>query len=235
MTGSPHWQSPWRDWGSTGDTVVLIPEPGIAGAVMESVAEALIASFQVLVLDTWSLTPKDLVNDLIGRGITTFKSVSFGRGMRLALTLATEYQDYVERLVLIDPAPITPVMPLEPMPEESWESFRGRMGGLPYFSPWTQYHETLARISFDPAQAHLARELRDDVDYARIQCPTLILRAMRPLVDGGASSASDAEIGRMALGILGSRVIELKRHDHWSILLNPTMDVAHLIRDFLNF
>lgn len=237
MTRPPYLPSPWRDWGGTGETVVLMAEPGMASAVMDSVAEALIESFQVLVLDTWSLTPKDLLNDLVGRGITTFKNVSFGAGMRLALTWATEYRAFVERLVLIDPAPITPFMPMQPVRDESWESFRVRMARLSYFSPWTRYHEALARIAFytsgaDPTGEPMALV---DLDYARVQCPTLILRATRPALDGRAFSASDSEIAAMALGILGSRLIELKRHDHWSILLNPTVDVADLIRDFLNF
>lgn len=234
MTTPPIFPSSCQDWGGAGETVILMTEPDLALSALDSVAEALTESFHVMVLDA-SAPPASVMQHLHDRGVTGCKGVAFGSGAGRVLWLAIEHPDFVDRLVLIDPALTTSAMPIEPWQDESWESFRRRMERLPYFSPWTRYHETLAHAIFDTAATHLVEEPQAPVDYGRVQCPTLILRAMRHRGEGQVSSASDAEIAAMALGILGSRLIELKRHDHWSILLNPTVDVANLIRDFLNF
>lgn len=228
----------WWDCGGSGEAVMLVPERGVSGRSLDSVADALVDSFRVLEFDSWSSFPdlNALTRDIKRMGLPAVKLVSFGNGASLALRLAAEHPDLVERLVLMDPGPLTTKTPIVAETNESYEAYRDRMMKRPYFSPWTLYHETLARASYDVRDTNpVESDASDRVDYAHIECPTLILRALQPILPGHDLTASNAEVAAMTLGILGSRLIELKRHHHWSILLNQTPDVANLVRDFLNF
>jgi pimeloyl-ACP methyl ester carboxylesterase len=201
----------------------------------------------------------DAAGMLTALGVARASVIGWSLGAKIALALAAERPEIVECLVLLDPPVETPAAALVAL-RAFWErldntyasvdQFLERMHESPVFKEWTPYIERYLRADVEQAadgvvhhrvphwvpEADLAGEATNPTRsfYSRVVCPTLILRAPRPLVREGDQVLPATDAREMAAAIANSQLIEVDGADHFSVLLGKPRQTLTAISSFLN-
>lgn len=209
--------------------------------------------YQVLVADVMALLDQF--------GFEQPVLVGHSYGAIVALLVAAWYPERVGALVLVDGgAEITPavragvdalISRLDTV-YPSVDAYLGLLRQAPWLRPWTPELEAFFRASVEEARDGSVRsrtarwaveqEVRAYWDgppdyaalYARVRCPTLVIRA-----EGGFSGADDpvlpsATYQRMLASLPGAQGVEIPGTNHYTVLLgNPEQTIAE-VRAFLD-
>jgi pimeloyl-ACP methyl ester carboxylesterase len=200
----------------------------------------------------------DAAGVLAALGITRAIVIGWSLGAKIGLALAAAHPALVERLVLLDPPVETPdatVVALRAFWARldntylSVDEFLKRMHGSPVFKEGTPYVERYLRADVEGTpdgvvkhrvprwvpEAELAGEAIYPTRsfYSRIACPTLVLRAPRPLVREGDQVLPVADSREMAAAIADCQLIEVDGADHFSILLGKPRQTLEAINRFI--
>jgi pimeloyl-ACP methyl ester carboxylesterase len=184
--------------------------------------------------------------------------IGWSLGAKIALALAAAHADRVQRLVLLDPPVETPAEAVTALRAfwarldntyASVDDFLGRMRGSGVFKEWNPYIERYLRADVEESGEGSVRhriprfvpelELAAEADhptrsfYSRITCPTLVLRAPRPLVREGDQVLPAADAREMAAAIADCQLIEVDGADHFSILLGKSAKTLTAISKFV--
>ncbi len=191
-------------------------------------------------------------------GIPRAIIVGWSLGAKIALALAATHPDRVERLVLLDPPVETPEATVTALRAfwarldntySSVDEFLERMRNSSVFKEWSPYIERYLRADvvetpdgsvrhrisrFVPEQELAAESSYPTRSYySRISCPTLVLRAPRPLFREGDQVLPAADAREMAAAIADCQLVEVEGADHFSILLGKPPQTLTAISNFI--
>jgi pimeloyl-ACP methyl ester carboxylesterase len=201
----------------------------------------------------------DTVGLLDGLDISRGVVIGWSLGAKIALALAAAHPDRVERLVLLDPPVETPEATVTALRAfwarldntySSVDEFLERMRNSGVFKEWSPYVERYLRADvvattdgsvrhriprFVPEQELAAESSYPTRSYySRISCPTLVLRAPRPLVREGDQVLPAADAREMAAAIADCQLVEVDGADHFSILLGKPAQTLTAISNFIH-
>src|ERR1700694_4038997 len=167
-------------------------------------------------------------------GIPRAIIVGWSLGAKVALALAAAHPDRVERMVLLDPPVETPAATVTALRAfwarldntyASVDEFLGRMRNSGVFKEWSPSIERYLRADvvettegnvrhriprFVPEQELAAEGAYPTRSYySRISCPTLVLRAPRPLVREGDQVLPAADAREMVGTIAARQLVEV--------------------------
>jgi pimeloyl-ACP methyl ester carboxylesterase len=190
----------------------------------------------------------------ISRGVV----IGWSLGAKIALALAATHPDRVERLVLLDPPVETPEAAVTALRAfwarldntySSVDEFLGRMRNSGVFKEWSPYVERYLRADVvetaDGSVRHRIPRFVPDQElaaegayptrsyYSRISCPTLVLRAPRPLVREGDQVLPAADAREMAAAIADCQLIEVDGTHHFSVLMGKPPQTLTTISNFV--
>ncbi len=201
----------------------------------------------------------DVVGLLDGLGLASVVLVGWSLGAKVALAVAARSPERVERLVLLDPPVETPASAVAALRDfwarldstyTSVDELLSRVRASNRFKEWTPYVERYLRADVERApngrvrhlvpprvpEAELAAESAYPTRsfYARVTCPTLILRSARPLARDGDQVLGSADAREMAAALRDARLVEIDDADHFSILLGKPPRTREAIEAFLD-
>ena len=185
--------------------------------------------------------------------------IGWSLGAKIAMALAATHPHRVDRLVLLEPPVETPAEAVAALRAfwarldntyASVDEFLGRMRSSGVFKTWSPYVERYLRADVEQTAEGLVRhrvprfvpELELAAEsayptrayYSRIACPTLILRAVRPLAREGDQVLPAADAREMAAAIPDCQLVEVDGADHISILLGKPAETIGAISHFLD-
>lgn len=200
----------------------------------------------------------DATGVLAELGITRAVVIGWSLGAKIALALAAAQPDVVTRLILLDPPVETPASTVVALRAfwarldntyPSVDEFLDRMRSSPVFKQWTPYVERYLRADVEQSgdgvvrhrvprwvpEAELGAEALYPTRsyYTHIACPTLVLRAPRPLMREGDQVLSVADGREMTAAIGNCQLIEVDGADHFSILLGKPPQTLEAISRFM--
>lgn len=183
--------------------------------------------------------------------------IGWSLGAKVALALAALQPERVERLVLIDPPVKTPPAAVAAL-QTFWarldntyasvEEFLDRMQASGVFKQWDAYAEDYLRADVEVCDGvvrhrvprHVPTEELAAEDayptrsfYRRVTCPTLVLRAPRPLMHEGDQVVDAEQAQEMVSSLANCRLIEVEGADHFSVLLGKPRQTLDAIEAFL--
>ena len=199
-----------------------------------------------------------LLNDL---GIRKVRLLGHSLGAYIALAFASQHQDTVEKLILMDAGAqlsaeqwakiavgIKPSLDRLEQSFSSFEEYIGQVKKASYLQPWNQAVEDYFRYEsheiggvyrsrIDPK--HILEERTNlagtdtSVYYAGIRCPVLILRATE-----GMASNDDLVLPEEAMEPFMNSLpkavrVDLTGSNHYSMLLQPNVQRDRAIAEFL--
>jgi len=131
----------------------------------------------------------------------------------------------------------------------SFEAYLTLMKQAPYLQPWNSYMETYFRYEVEGVEEgirsrvhpkHIEEEALNlgKVDsrefYAKVTCPTLILRATKGMLAEDDLLLPEDVIERMVREIPNAKRVDIEGTNHYSILFQPNKKRDQAILKFLN-
>ncbi len=179
----------------------------------------------------------------------------------ISLVFAAQYPQRVDRLILVDGggklsetqmarvfAGIKPSLDRLGQIFPSAEAYLSQMKQAPYLQPWNSYMEIYFRYEIEEAEGgvrsrvhpkHIEEEAQNlgKVDsresYAKVTCPTLILRATKGMLAEEDLLLPEDVVDRMVREIPNARKVNLEGTNHYSILFQPNKKRDQTILEFL--
>jgi pimeloyl-ACP methyl ester carboxylesterase len=204
---------------------------------------------------------RDLVACLNRLGVQRFVVAGHSLGATIGVFLAAQYPDRVTGLILFDGGAIPNPVAVEMLNAyydsltyryPSLEAYVARFRNAPAYQPWTDELEQLVRSNLiqQPDGSYFRRVARYVIEadrraehletwkqlpdlYARVECPTLILRAGMGMVGVEDRVLSDEAVAAMRAGLHSSRVVTIERAGHTSLLTIPSEERDSAILEFL--
>ncbi len=203
----------------------------------------------------------DIAAVIQGLGLTKVSLMGHSLGAYIGLVFAAEYPQMVDKLVLLDGggelasaqwtkvnAGIKPSVDRLGQVLPTHEAYLDLVRTAPYFNPWNQ---TMAdyfayeveevpggvrsRVSPDTVEEERRnmRKLKPSAYYGRVQCPVLILRAGKGMLEEDDLLLPVEAAQRMVREMNRARVVELPGADHFTLVFQPNPVRDQALREFL--
>jgi pimeloyl-ACP methyl ester carboxylesterase len=203
----------------------------------------------------WHAHARDVLDLADALGVPRFDLLGHSLGAYVSMIVAAENGDRVRRLALVDGAGRTEPETVEPVTEnlgrldrwhDSEEEYLAlmRAGGLAV--PWSEAWEAFYRYELDHADDGAVRSrtslpaVLEDISFGggfdqselwpQLVPPTLLVRATRPLGDGGGFVINEADRDRFASSVPDARVVEVDAN-HFGVVFHAGTVAA--VVDFL--
>jgi pimeloyl-ACP methyl ester carboxylesterase len=205
---------------------------------------------------------KDILALTHDQGLERFVLMGHSLGAFIALTFAAQYPQKVKRLILVDGAGklseaqmakvfagIKPSLDRLGQIFPSLEAYLSQMKQAPYLQPWNSYMEAYFRYEIEEVEGgvrsrvhpkHIEEEAQNlgKVDsrefYAKVICPTLILRATKGMLAEDDLLLPEDVVERMVREIPNAKRVDVEGTNHYSILFQPNPKRDQAILEFLN-
>jgi pimeloyl-ACP methyl ester carboxylesterase len=205
---------------------------------------------------------KDILALTHDQGLEGFVLMGHSLGAFIALAFAAQYPQKVKRLILVDGAGklseaqmakvfagIKPSLDRLGQIFPSLEAYLSQMKQAPYLQPWNSYMEAYFRYEIEEVEGgvrsrvhpkHIEEEAQNlgKVDsrefYAKVICPTLILRATKGMLAEDDLLLPEDVVERMVREIPNAKRVDVEGTNHYSILFQPNPKRDQAILEFLN-
>jgi pimeloyl-ACP methyl ester carboxylesterase len=205
---------------------------------------------------------KDILALMNDHGLERPVLMGHSLGAFISLVFAAQYSQRVDRLILVDGggklnetqiakvfAGIKPSLDRLGKTFPSFEDYISQMKQAPYLQPWNSYMETYFRYEIEKVEGgvrsrvhpkHIEEEALNlgKVDsrefYAKVTCPTLILRATKGMLSEDDLLLPEDVAERMVHEILNAKRVDIEGSNHYSILFQPNKMRDQTILKFLN-
>jgi pimeloyl-ACP methyl ester carboxylesterase len=200
-----------------------------------------------------------MMNDL---GLSRITLMGHSLGALIALVFAAQHPQRVNKLILIDGggklaetqmakvfSGIKPSLDRLGQVFPTFDAYVSLIKQAPFLQPWNSYMETYFRYEVEEVEGgvrsrihpeHIEEEAinlkKEDSTqfYAKVTCPTLILRATKGMLAKDDLVLPEDVAERMVKEILNVKKVDLNGTNHYSILLQPNPMRDQAILDFLS-
>jgi len=205
---------------------------------------------------------KDVLALMEDQGLQQPVLMGHSLGAFISLVFAAQYPQRVDRLILVDGggrlsetqmakvfAGIKPSLDRLGQVFPSLDAYLSQMKQAPYLQPWNSYMETYFRYEIEKVEGgarsrvhpkHIEEEALNlgKVDsrefYAKVTCPTLILRATKGMLAEDDLLLPEDVVDRMVREIPNAKKVDVEGTNHYSILFQPNQMRDKAILKFLN-
>jgi pimeloyl-ACP methyl ester carboxylesterase len=205
---------------------------------------------------------KDILALMHDQGLERFVLMGHSLGAFISLVFAAQYPQKVDRLILVDGggklsetqmakvfAGIKPSLDRLGQIFTSIETYLSQMKQAPYLQPWNSYMETYFRYEVENVKGgvrsrvhpkHIEEEAKNlgKVDprkfYAKVTCPTLILRATKGMLAEDDLLLPEDVVEPMVREIPNAKRVDVEGTNHYSILFQPNSKRDQAILKFLS-
>ena len=194
----------------------------------------------------WDNHVRDLLELADLYGADAFDLIGHSMGGFISMTLAARYPQRCGRLVLIDalgvPEP-SALVPIAKSVGRLGRSYPSAAAALSFvrssgtIAPWNEFWDNYFEWELEPYEdskvrirTDLGAVSEDSADatnhdlygcWPRLRCPTLLVRASRPMVPNGGLVVSAPDAARFAAEVPNATVVDLDA-DHYTVLVDPT-------------
>ena len=205
---------------------------------------------------------KDILALMSDQGLERTVLMGHSLGAFISLVFAAQHPEKVDRLILVDGggklsetqmakvfAGIKPSLDRLGKTFPSFEDYTAQMKQAPYLQPWNSYMETYFRYEIKKVEGgvrsrvhpkHIEEEAKNlgKMDsrkfYAKVTCPTLILRATKGMLSKDDLLLPEDVAERMVCEIPNAKSVNIEGSNHYSILFQPNQMREQTILKFLN-
>ena len=205
---------------------------------------------------------KDILSLINDQGLERPVLMGHSLGAFISLVFAAQYPQKIHHLILVDGggklsetqmakvfAGIKPSLDRLGQIFPSLEAYLSQMKQAPYLQPWNSYMETYFRYEIEKVEGgvrsrvhpkHIEEEalnlgkLDSREFYAKVTCPTLILRATKGMLAKDDLLLPENVVERMVREIPNAKRVDIKGTNHYSILFRPNKKRDQTILKFLN-
>jgi pimeloyl-ACP methyl ester carboxylesterase len=205
---------------------------------------------------------KDILALMNDQGLERPVLMGHSLGAFVSLVFSAQYPQRLDRLILVDGGGklsetqmakvfkgIKPSLDRLGKTFPSFEDYISQMKQAPYLQPWNSYMETYFRYEIEKVEGgvrsrvhpkHIEEEALNlgKVDssqfYAKVTCPTLILRATKGMLAEDDLLLPEDVVERMVHVIPNDKRVDIEGTNHYSILFQPNQKRDQAILKFLN-
>ena len=203
----------------------------------------------------------DLHHVIEGLGLERVTLMGHSLGAFVSLAFAARYPQRVKKLILVDAGGrltqdqwdkiemgIKPSLARLGQTFPTFEDYTKPLKQAPFLQPWTPFLDTYFRYEMEVVEGGLRSRTREDhmleeiehirrfdapARYAKIGCPTLILRAPHGILSDEDIVLTEEAVEKMLRAIPLARRLDCDGTDHYSILFGAHNKRDQAIRDFL--
>lgn len=194
-------------------------------------------------------------------GIGRFVAAGHSFGGHISLYLAATYPERVAGLILFDGGAVAGPLAAQMLAAyydnlqyryPSIETYVQRFKASPLYQPWTEELDALVRsnlyqqpdgtyiravaryvVEAERRPENMAHWTRIPEQYARVRCPTLIVRAGKGIVGDADQVIPDEQLAAMLAAISGSKAVTVPEAGHTSLMTIPSPARDEAVVSFL--